>query len=396
MKVYTRLILILIFLGFAAAPVQASGEDPRIGEAVIQEPPDEAPQRDFTGCTRIDVAAVNDAYEQQVVELVNQERWNNGKLPPLKRNTLLDLAARYHAKDMRDDNYFQHDTYDGYGGTQFVCSWSTRIKNWYASGGENIAWGYSTPAAVMSGWMGSSGHKANILSTGYREIGVGYFTGSLWVQDFATKSGVYPLVINREAAQTDSYQVSLYLYGQGTISQVRFRNDSDAWGSWMPFSANLTWNLNQVKGVRSVTAELKTSTGTVYTSSDDIYLNNGAALGGLPDTMVFVYDQSQGMMFPNAYTLQPQNIGGTTVLTWTIQTSHGWISASSGGGPTPNSQTQVSVAGVDTSTPGIVSGSVTITVTNPVGTANSPKSIPVLVSVVPNLNNKIYMALVSR
>ena len=40
--------------------------------------------------------------------------------------------------------------------------------------GENIAAGYASPEAVMSGWMNSSGHRANILNCNFTEIGVGY------------------------------------------------------------------------------------------------------------------------------------------------------------------------------------------------------------------------------
>jgi uncharacterized protein YkwD len=50
----------------------------------------------------------------------------------------------------------------------------TSQSNWSACG-ENIAWNYKD-AAVMDGWMHSSGHRANILSGNYTEIGVGIAT----------------------------------------------------------------------------------------------------------------------------------------------------------------------------------------------------------------------------
>lgn len=59
---------------------------------------------------------------------------------------------------------------------------------WHAVG-ENIAWGYMTPDAVMTGWMNSAGHKANILGSSYTELGVGYALDAAgrpyWVQVFA-------------------------------------------------------------------------------------------------------------------------------------------------------------------------------------------------------------------
>ncbi|MNL82429.1 Cysteine-rich secretory protein family protein [compost metagenome] len=48
--------------------------------------------------------------------------------------------------------------------------------------------GYSTPEAVMNGWMNSSGHKANILKTGFGKIGIGIAKNSsgrlYWTQLF--------------------------------------------------------------------------------------------------------------------------------------------------------------------------------------------------------------------
>jgi hypothetical protein len=188
----------------------------------------------------------------------------------------------------------------------------------------------------------------------------------------------------------------LYIYGQGTITQMRLKNDNDAWGGWIPFNANMTWNLPQLKGTRTVTVELKTSSGTVYTSSDEIYLTNGAELGGLPGSLLFIYDQSEGKFYPTSYNLNPQNTGGALVLTWSIQAANPWVAYNPSGGPTPNSVAQVSISGLDTSTVGQYNSSITITVTNPAGTLNSPKVISVQVGVVANLNNKIYLSVVNR
>ncbi|MFD1271227.1 CAP domain-containing protein [Streptomyces kaempferi] len=61
-----------------------------------------------------------------------------------------------------------------------------RCFDWSAYG-ENVAYGYSTSAAVMAAWMSSPGHRHNILTCGFREIGVGLAQpGSYWTQDFGT------------------------------------------------------------------------------------------------------------------------------------------------------------------------------------------------------------------
>ena len=58
----------------------------------------------------------------------------------------------------------------------------------YKTAGENIARGYKTPKAVVDGWMNSSGHRANILSSSFTQIGVGYeASGHYWTQMFISK-----------------------------------------------------------------------------------------------------------------------------------------------------------------------------------------------------------------
>jgi uncharacterized protein YkwD len=153
---------------------------------------------EFSGCGGINQPVVNADYEQQVVDLVNAERANNG-LPPYKHVTELDEAARYHSADLGQDNYFSHDTYDRSGGDLvYICDTWTRIDTYYSGAmGENIAAGYSTPQSVMNGWMNSTGHRNNILSTNNWEIGVGYATHSgstyyhYWTQDFGRRRNVY-------------------------------------------------------------------------------------------------------------------------------------------------------------------------------------------------------------
>lgn len=123
------------------------------------------------------------AYEQQVVTLVNKERAAAG-LPALTVNTSLANVAEKKAADMRDNNYFSHTspTY----GSPFDMMKQFGIS--YSSAGENIAKGQRTPDEVMTGWMNSPGHKANILNSSYTQIGVGYVTDSngtgYWVQEF--------------------------------------------------------------------------------------------------------------------------------------------------------------------------------------------------------------------
>jgi len=124
--------------------------------------------------------------EKEVVTLVNQERAKVG-LAPLKDNWELSRVARYKSEDMANKYYFSHTspTY----GSPFDMIKNFGIK--YMAAGENIAMGQQTSASVMTAWMNSSGHKANILNANFTEIGVGVArnkSGTIyWTQQFIGK-----------------------------------------------------------------------------------------------------------------------------------------------------------------------------------------------------------------
>ncbi len=129
-------------------------------------------------------ASGDTALEDQVTALVNQERGEAG-CAPLRTDEKLRAAARGHSRDMATNDYFDHTSRDG---RSFVDRIANAGYPRAQAGGENIAMGYRTPADVMSGWMNSEGHRANILNCGFKAIGVGLghaANGTLyWTQDF--------------------------------------------------------------------------------------------------------------------------------------------------------------------------------------------------------------------
>lgn len=123
------------------------------------------------------------AAEDQVIKLVNQERAKRG-LQQLSKNWQLSRVARYKSQDMATKNYFSHTspTY----GSPFTMMQNFGIK--FSAAGENIAMGQQTPQAVMNAWMNSPGHRSNILSPAYNQIGVGLAKNKAgvcyWTQQF--------------------------------------------------------------------------------------------------------------------------------------------------------------------------------------------------------------------
>ena len=145
------------------------------------------PERDFFArqiAGLADLAAVR----KTMLEQVNAARKAAGRRP-LAPDPHLDAAAQEHAQDMLTRAYYDHDTPEG----------STPRNRVEASGylahkvGENIAEGEFSVEEVMSGWMGSSGHRRNLLDPEFVDFGVGLAIGRfedrlriLWVQEFGT------------------------------------------------------------------------------------------------------------------------------------------------------------------------------------------------------------------
>ncbi len=122
-------------------------------------------------------------FEQEVVELTNQERAKQG-LSPLEVDTELSKVAREKSRDMATSNYFDHNSPNH--GSPFDMMKSYGIS--YRTAGENIAKGQQTPEEVVNAWMNSEGHRANILNGEYTHIGVGYVEqGNHWTQQFIGK-----------------------------------------------------------------------------------------------------------------------------------------------------------------------------------------------------------------
>ncbi|MFQ6143081.1 CAP domain-containing protein [Streptomyces seoulensis] len=118
----------------------------------------------------------------RVVQLVNAERAKVG-CSPLTLNATLTKAAQAHSDDMAAHQNMSHTGSDGSAPGDRI----TGAGYIWSSYGENVAYGYATPEAVMAGWMASPGHKANILNCSFKEIGVGLAQpGSYWTQDFGT------------------------------------------------------------------------------------------------------------------------------------------------------------------------------------------------------------------
>ncbi len=107
-----------------------------------------------------------------VISETNKER-GDADLPALVRNPILDEAARLKAEHMAKNSYFAHYSPDGVS----PWYWFNQVSYRYVHAGENLAVHFTDSDEVVEAWMKSPTHRANIVNTSYREIGVGTAKG---------------------------------------------------------------------------------------------------------------------------------------------------------------------------------------------------------------------------
>lgn len=113
------------------------------------------------------LAYATDVRQQDVIADTNAERLKAGEVS-LIESTTLDRVARAKAEHMSENDYWSHIAPDG------TTPWYFFEQEGYTYlyAGENLARGFNTSAGVVEGWMNSPGHKRNMLSVNYTEVGV--------------------------------------------------------------------------------------------------------------------------------------------------------------------------------------------------------------------------------
>ena len=99
----------------------------------------------------------------------NTQRSANGKAS-LSLNSKLNAAAQAKANDMVARDYWSHNTPEGDAPWVFIDAQGYD----YSKAGENLAYGFDTSSATVTGWMNSPSHKANMLDSAFSEVGFGF------------------------------------------------------------------------------------------------------------------------------------------------------------------------------------------------------------------------------
>jgi len=124
------------------------------------------PLSEFPGDS-VDSAVPANPFIAEVLRLVNIEREKGGLQPLNGGNIELNQAAQKRAEEIIVS--FSHTRPNGQ-------PWKDALKEYnvvHKMGGENVAKGHKTPEIVVTRWMASEGHKANIMNEKFNNIGIG-------------------------------------------------------------------------------------------------------------------------------------------------------------------------------------------------------------------------------
>ncbi|WP_299282478.1 CAP domain-containing protein [uncultured Tateyamaria sp.] len=117
-----------------------------------------------------------------VLAAVNAERAAKGR-SALAYDAQLEAAAAAHAQDMARAGFFSHTGSDG----SDISVRLQRVGYPFCFGAENIAAGQRSLNEVMAAWMGSPGHRKNILHRKAEEVGLAQGPGNHWVMVLGTR-----------------------------------------------------------------------------------------------------------------------------------------------------------------------------------------------------------------
>jgi len=142
--------------------------------------------------------------EKDIFNRINTERIKNDIIP-LTLNNKLTQAAINKAKDLVENNYFDHNSEDG----KTFSSWIKKTGYKYSFIGENLAKDFSDSKLTIKAWLKSPGHKENILNENFTETGIAVYNNII-VQIFG-RPEIMPISLKKTIGTHLSENLILYI-----------------------------------------------------------------------------------------------------------------------------------------------------------------------------------------
>ena len=232
---------------------------------------------------------------------VNDARLGEGLAPCQLTDNLLTSAAQRHADDLAASMSSSHTGSDGSTPEQRIAQ--AGYAAWTLDGGrpvvgESVWLGTGTVDDALAFFLADPPSRENLLSTVYREVGIGVAAdgaGRIYcVLDFGARPNVLPIFVNDGAINSEVPEVAIRLTneearpgGQGSSMgravEMRLGNDPN-WDAltWQPWEPLVPWTLPDAPGNQTVYVQFRDAAGRTAASADDIYLGEDVPAPTVP------------------------------------------------------------------------------------------------------------------
>ncbi|HEX8683765.1 MAG TPA: CAP domain-containing protein, partial [Ardenticatenaceae bacterium] len=219
---------------------------------------------------------------EEMQELINAARLANGA-GMLAWNEDLAEAAQRHAEDIATRPELGHTGSDG----STPEDRAARVGYLPYPDGMRVSENWSTGTAmdVMAFFLNDQVHRDNMLMSIWREVGVGTAAtangGELWVVLFGAQPGVLPIFVNQDEPRTVEQTVTVQLsteeagWDEATFTapvEVRVGEpETIEAAAWQPWQAEVTLELTEEGGEKTVIVEYRDAGGRVVRSEDTVF-----------------------------------------------------------------------------------------------------------------------------
>jgi hypothetical protein len=236
----------------------------------------------------------------ELLALINSARAADG-LHPYAISAALRSAAQRHSEDMAATGRIDHTGSDGSSSTQRILEAGYGVYEFGLVASQNIYGGTGGAQAPFDEWLSQPGARSNLMSSKYREVGIGYASDAqgraYWTVTVGAQPNVLPVFINGGVTQVDSITVTLNFVpenvapeGLGTaMGQPRaYRASTDAefvGADWEPWAASVSFALDDVEEIQTVYVQLRDSEGRTAVSRASVALGDISETGEATGTI---------------------------------------------------------------------------------------------------------------
>jgi len=259
-----------------------------------------------------------------LLALINATRTGEG-LHPYVVSAALSSAAQRHSEDMAASGQIDHTGSDGSSSTQRVLEAGYGVYEFGLVASENIYGGTGAAQTAFDEWLSQSGARSNLMSSKYREVGIGFANDVqgrvYWTLTVGAQPNVLPVLINDGVTRVDSITVTLRLLPENVVPEglgtamgqpQAYRASTDAQfvgAEWAPWAAIASFTLDETADPQTVYVQLRDGDGRTTVSQARVTLGEPDDTDDVTGTIV-----ADGTVTPTVTSVPSTDPSGTPTV----------------------------------------------------------------------------------